>query len=274
MKRLILSNPPDSGGIIRLCGEDYHYLVRVKRLKPGMLFNALLPCGKEAKINILSTTDNVLVGENLNQENHPDIIGNSYNLPQIEIFQGLAKANKMDLIIRQAAECGIMAVVPFESEYSAVRSGINSDKNGNKLQRWKKIVREGRQQSASLTETEVRNPCSFKALLEYWESLKNEYHKPLGILLHQDNLSEGTPQRLEKNSFHGYLEDNPDFIALAVGPEGGFSPREAEMFLEAGFKALKMGNNVLRCETAALYACAAAQTILLERETWSPRIKE
>jgi len=83
----------------------------------------------------------------------------------------------------------------------------------------------------------------------------------VGILLHQEPLEKGT--------FHEYLGYDPDFVALAVGPEGGFSPREVSLFLAAGFRPLLMGNTILKTETAALYATAAMRIILLESESWS-----
>jgi 16S rRNA (uracil1498-N3)-methyltransferase len=55
---------------------------------------------------------------------------------------------------------------------------------------------------------------------------------------------------------------------LAAGPEGGFSGAEVTRFLEAGFKAIRMGDTVLRSETAALYGIAAVRIILLERTAW------
>jgi 16S rRNA (uracil1498-N3)-methyltransferase len=63
-------------------------------------------------------------------------------------------------------------------------------------------------------------------------------------------------------------------VAIAVGPEGGFSPEVAARFGEEGFKPVSMGNTVLRAETAAVYAAAAIRIILLERESWSHRSQE
>jgi 16S rRNA (uracil1498-N3)-methyltransferase len=102
--------------------------------------------------------------------------------------------------------------------------------------------------------------------MEYWKSLKEKFRRPLGIMLHQEPLEKGT--------FHDYLGNCPDIVVLAVGPEGGFSQREAALFLAAGFRPLLMGNTVLRTETAALYGIAAIRIILLESEAWTRRLKE
>ena len=267
MKRFVLSSPPNPEGVIRLYGEDYHYLVRVRRLKTRMCFDAVLPGGTETQVRILSTVDNILIGVCTGGvENSPpskESLWRRSLLPPIALFQGLPRSGKMDLIVRQAAEGGVSIVAPFESEYSAVR--LNNSQ-ATKLKRWERIVREARQQSGSAIETKVLEPCGFDALLEYWESIKKEYKRPLGILFHQDPL--------EKGGFHDYLDKDPDFVALAVGSEGGFSPTETSRFLTSGWKPLVMGNTILRTETAALYGAAAVKIILLEKETWSPSLKE
>jgi len=257
MKRFILPAEPNPEGMVRLYEKDYHYLVRVRRLETGMCFDALTPGGEETRVRILSTVDKILIGECLDAAKSDK--GEASRLPPIALFQGIPKGSKMDLIVRQAAEGGVSLVAPFTSEFSAAKFRRDS---GEKAKRWERIVREARQQSGSAIETKIRPPGDFEALIEFWESLKKEYKQPLGILLHQDPLEKGT--------FHDYLGKEADFIALVVGPEGGFSPGEVSRFLTAGFKPLLLGNTILRTETAALYGTAAIRIILLESETWTP----
>lgn len=267
MKHFVLPVPPNPEGMIRLYEKDYHYLVHVRRLRSGSCFDAILPGGSETRVRILSTADNILIGECLlggrTEASQQALSGQALfkkvpsPIPPIALFQGLPKGAKMDLIVRQAAEGGLSVVAPFESEYSAVRLGKDSEK----IKRWERIIREARQQSGSAVETAVKAPVGFDALLDYWESLKKQYRQPVGILLHQEPLEKGT--------FHEYLGNCPDFVVLAVGPEGGFSPGEVSLFLTAGFRPVLMGNTILRTETAALYAAAAIRIILLENESWA-----
>jgi 16S rRNA (uracil1498-N3)-methyltransferase len=268
LKKFILGSVPDSDGLIRILGKDYHYLAHVRRVVPGDQFMAVLPDGTETELMICSTDDNVIIAQCL----QPQPVQNSPIAPII-LFQALPKGNKMDLIVRQATEGGISEIVPFESEYSTVKikASVMKENHTDKVQRWQRIIREARQQSGSSTPTTVKQPLDFDGLLGYWEGLKKEYDSPgTGILLHHEML--GTP--LEQGAFHDYLNNNPSFVVLAVGPEGGFSYDEAGLFVKAGFRPIKMGNTVLKTETAALYGAAAIRIILLESDSWLPKKKK
>jgi 16S rRNA (uracil1498-N3)-methyltransferase len=258
MKRFILPSPPDSRGLIRLTGGDFHYLVRVRRLREGAVFDAVLPDGSAVRVLAQSLEDDGLVGECLPVEFIDETV-----LPPIILFQAMPKGAKLDLIVRQAVEGGLAGIRPFVSAYSVPRVSAGAEGSG-RVERWRRIVREARQQSGSATATEIAAPCGMEELLEYWETLKGRYERPRGIILHP--LSNGP---LVKASFHGYLYDNPDLVVLAVGPEGGFSPDEVSRFAAAGFKPLVIGNTILRTETASLYAAAAVRVILLENALWT-----
>jgi len=254
MKQFILKSGPDRENIIRLEKNDYRYLVRVRRLAVGEFFPALLPDGEETLVQVLSVDGGILTGKCFSpaEASPPEA---APHIPPIILFQALPKGEKMDLIVRQAAEGGITEVVPFVSEFSIAKAGAQ----GQKFSRWERIVKEARQQSGSKTATSVRRPLTMNALFDYWEQQKET--GALGLLFHSQ-------RGLEQESLHGYLYSIPQIIALAVGPEGGFSNSEVSLFLENGFKPLTIGNTILRTETAALYCAAAARILLLERDSW------
>jgi 16S rRNA (uracil1498-N3)-methyltransferase len=184
--------------------------------------------------------------------------------PLIVLYQGLPRGSRMDLIVRQAAEGALAEIVPFESEYSALKAGVLS---GERRERWERIIREARQQSGSPVATALRPLRGMEELLDHWEEARKRHPGAVGLLFHQEPLPPAGA--LEQSGFHGYLGGNPGFVALAVGPEGGFSPEEVSRFLAAGFKALTMGNTILRTETAALYAAAVTRMLLLESQAWT-----
>ena len=80
--------------------------------------------------------------------------------------------------------------------------------------------------------------------------------------------------RLEKGSLHGYLNSSTDSICVMIGPEGGLSDEETDFLLASGFHPVYLGENVLRTETAAIYALGAVNTILLEKNEWTTDIRE
>jgi 16S rRNA (uracil1498-N3)-methyltransferase len=264
VKQFILTKEPENN-IVRLEGDDYHYLVRVRRLAAGEFFTAILPDGTETLIQVLSVERGILTGKCEAERSiyHPDLL----KMPPVILFQAMPKGDKMDIIVRQAAEGGITEIVPFMSEFSFVR---HNNPGGQKFSRWERIIKEARQQSGSKIATIIHSPLTFKELFDYWSKLKEIYNNALGLLFHH---LPGIPYKqgckgLEKESLHGYLNINPNVVVLAVGPEGGFSEKEVSVFLENGFKPLTIGDTILRAETAALYCAAAVRILLLERESW------
>jgi len=274
LKRFILNSAPDKDNMVRLGGDDYRYLVRVRRLAQGEYFPALLPSGGEVLVQVLSVGGGTLTGKCTAtcQASRMDAMSGTdaaieagkttqaVALPPIVLFQALPKGEKMDLIVRQAAEGGLTEIVPFVSEFSIARISGDGQK---KLSRWERIIKEARQQSGSTIPTAIRPPLTMDGLFAYWEELKaagSPRSDTVGLLFHHLPLAQ--------ESLHSYLDNNPRTVALAVGPEGGFSAAEASRFLEAGFQPLTIGDTILRTETAALYCAAAIRVILLERNSW------
>jgi 16S rRNA (uracil1498-N3)-methyltransferase len=272
MKQFILSALPDQNGLVRISGADFHYLVHVRRLKPGGCFSARTVQGDTVEAEVCSVEDatltvklkssqKVTIRHQVTTCHHvPGTV-----LPPILLFQALPKGAKMDLIVRQAAEGGISEVVPFAAEHSIAQT-TGRRGGAEKLRRWERIIREALQQSGSPVMTTLRPPLDEEGLFAYWNELRAAHPGALGVFFHtqaQDPLAQA--------SFHGYLSVIPDILALAVGPEGGFSPAEVSRFIAEGFKPLKIGETVLRTETAALYGAAAARIILLESASWTQK---
>jgi 16S rRNA (uracil1498-N3)-methyltransferase len=267
LKQLILKNEPDKDNIIRLEGDDYRYMVRVRRLAAGNFFPALLPDGVETQIHILSVDSGILTGKCFPLSDAPNNLPQRRSLTPIILFQALPKGDKMDLIVRQAAESGITEIYPFVSEFSVAK--INA--GGQKFSRWERIIKEARQQSGSKTATAIHHPLEKNELFECWKKIKNDGENVLGLLFHKDTGSFNTEinaEGLEKKSLHEYLYNNPSVVVLAIGPEGGFSSEEVSIFLENGFMPMAIGDSVFRTETAALYCTAAVNILLLEKDSW------
>jgi 16S rRNA (uracil1498-N3)-methyltransferase len=293
VKQFLLKKNPDRDGLVRICGKEYHYLVHVRRVKPGDVFNARLPDSPPAclvKVTVCSINDNTLTGSVKTMEQSGD---NPKQQTAIVLFQALPRGTRMDLIIRQAAELEINEVVSFVSEYSTLQKKSIDER----LERWRRIIKEARQQSGSFVNTKVRGIQTVNGLLAYWEELRaGTSGETLGLVFSPsamvyptesqgvdsenrgsplaggENAASGTLQILSnplaQGSFHRYLNKKPALTALAVGPEGGFSGSELNCFLNAGFKLLSFGTTVLRTETASLFTAAAVKIILQEGALW------
>jgi 16S rRNA (uracil1498-N3)-methyltransferase len=273
MKQFILSAPPDTDGLVRISGADFHYLAHVRRLKSGDRFTARTIQGDVVEAEVCSVEDAALTVKLVPPAKAG---GGAFSaLPPIVLFQALPKGAKMDLIVRQAAEGGLTEVVPFAAEHSVPKLADWRDRQGGR--RWERIIREALQQSGSPVMTTLHPPLDGEGLFAYWNELRAAHPGALGIFFHTQDVSlrtkdgEGPRQPLAQASFHEYLSDVPDILVLAVGPEGGFSPAEAARFIAEGFKPLKIGETVLRTETAALYGAAAARIILLESASWTTK---
>jgi 16S rRNA (uracil1498-N3)-methyltransferase len=170
---------------------------------------------------------------------------------EIFLFQALPKSNKMDLIVRQAAESGVNAVIPLESDHSLIKLKTPKDRIA-KTERWNRVVKEALQQSGSPVLTRVEEPRSFSSMAEFIDQ------GGMGFFCHQEERKEGGILPVLKAS------SSPAPLGIIIGPEGGLSKREVDKLEEWGYHSLYFGENVLRTETASLYAVAAIKTVLRE----------
>jgi 16S rRNA (uracil1498-N3)-methyltransferase len=264
MKQFLLTNPPNEDGLVQLRGRDYHYLVRVLRLKPGDTFPVSLPGGLSAEASLVSS-DGGIARVRLSGEKALHIARDPSERKRLYLFQALPRSVKMDLIVRQASEWGVDEIVPFRSE----RSIENEAENEARFERWQRIIKEARQQSGSGVETLLHPLCSRPGAIDYWKEICRTDALPgLGLFF--------SPERpLAKTSIHGYLKEMGNTvlhpgcsIALVIGPESGWSDEDEAAFIDVGFNKVWMGNNVLRTETASVSAISALKLMLLEDEAW------
>jgi 16S rRNA (uracil1498-N3)-methyltransferase len=268
MRRFRIPESWDGESGISLTGRDARYLSRVLRLRPGDSFPGMDAKGERFELRIVSISREGIrleAGKEGKQAPAAAVGGESAlekNIlirPGITLYQCLPKGRKMDLILRQAAEAGVSRVVPLESRYSEVKSEAYRD--ANRLERWERVIREALQQSGSLVPTRVEKIRPFKEIDEFRLTAPER----IGIFFHQEPL--------ETRSLHEYLTGDPLEIGLVIGPEGGLSEEEIDFLIAAGYVPAYLGHSVLRTETAALYALASAQMILLEKSSWTLRPK-
>ena len=253
MRVFVLPQDPPFGPFIDLTGEDHHYLARVRRVQVGDRFPGrdsgggrwLCTVARIGPSSLRLRLEEAAAAENLEQHS-------------IHLVQCLPKATKMDLIVRQATEAGVQRVVPVYSRYSQVKikDGKEAEK---KLARWRRIARQAVQQSGAAGSPEIEAPTELKALLPRLGEAREE---EVRLFFHQD--------REAADTLHGSLSKSVKIVTLVVGPEGGLSAEEVELLRSKSFVPITVGHTVLRTETAALYAIAAVQIVMHERNAWAP----
>lgn len=252
MKQFLLPADYDGSPEWTLTGEAYHYLITVRRMRAGDRLRGRDRAGRPYRIDIKSIS-----GNSCRLQILPDAgTGAAPGAGETELIlqQCLPKGKKADTVLRQAAETGISEVQLIESRNSVARLPEGDD--AAKRRRWEKILQEALQQSG---QTRLTVLGSFYKLPELPELKKGE----LGLLFYEKPLA--TP------SLHEYCSWQYDRIAILIGSEGGFTEEEVRLLQDKGYKPVFLGPGVLRTETAALYACAAVQTILREKKRWQLR---
>lgn len=260
-----------------LDGEDFHYLIRVRRLELGAEVQIRDAAGVAARARLHSVFRGGLslrVLEFIPEEQPPEQAAgtraqsaDSTAIPDLHLILGIPKGKKTDLILRQAAELAVSGITLVPSRNSQVK--MTKEEFSRKAERWEKILKEAVQQSNSPRLPALSYGPSMQQACT--RALEDETRMNQGIFLHQIFLGEASLHKLLSDAAARDADTTqPRAVHLAVGPEGGFSPDECEEMQKMAFHPVFLGDTILRTETAALYALAAVRTILLEGYSWQP----
>ncbi len=281
MRQLIVNKNPDKKGLVLIEGKDYHYLRQVLRVKAGDMVNLRLSDGTLQNSTVCKIDDSgkkitLQVCAPLRQAQGPqnakepqDVIASearqSTATIEYSLFQFIPKPQKLELIVRQATECGVKNIVPVISEYA--QKGNIEALTGGRIERLQRIVREARQQSGSPTDTTVFEPVTVEQASDLWNKIKEEAggdEKSAGFVLSERSVDGALrPLRQAQGPQGSQDAATPRAVAIFCGNEGGISPDEFELLeKKALLRPVHFSVNILRCETAALYGIAAIQTAI------------
>ncbi len=239
MKQFLIKEEIQSGQRLSLEGEDFHYLCRVRRLKPGDALEIMDSNSTQFSAELSSVNDGsceLLVGD--------ELLGRGARDYSLHLYLCLCKGKKTDTMIRQAVEAGVDEITLVDSRYSQVK--ISGDSSG-KFDRWQKIIKEARQQSGSSIDTQLQGLIGF-------DKLPVPDSEERAFFCHQERLSENPLKELQKNKGKK--------IHILIGSEGGLAPEEIKIMTEKGFSPLFLGYNVLRAETASIFALGTIITCM------------
>lgn len=231
---------------IHIRGTDVNHIQNVLRMKEGEELWVSDGSGKEycCEIETLDREEALL---HIRYAQEPE-----YELPsRLYLFQGLPRADKMELIIQKAVELGVYEIIPVETRRSVVK--LAEGRAEKKTARWQQISESAAKQSRRMLVPRVENVLSFSQALELG--------KKLDVCLIPYELAKGMGETRETLS-----RIRPgQSVGIFIGPEGGFEEREVEMAVKAGAVPITLGRRILRTETAGL-AVLSVLMFLLEDE--------
>ena len=262
MRQFLSDAAPDESGLLSVSGKDFTHLCRVLRAKPGDMLDVRIPGGNLFPMTLCRIDDarGIAVLQKCGGGNavargvRAADIDRDRHAVEYTLFQFIAKPQTMELIVRQACECGVRTIVPVAGEYS--QKG-NVASLAGKAGRFARIIKEAREQSGSPEETVVAETVDVRGACDAWKRIKGEAANASAAVV----LSERNDFCM---SFSDAVFAGVTCAAIAVGCEGGISPDEMTALRNAGFTSVHFAGNILRCETAALYGIAALQTALAE----------
>jgi len=223
------------GETLSLTLDAAHYLGNVRRTHEGDLITIFNGRGGEYQAQVLT----------IKKDKFTIKIGSFQELTlesplNIHLAQGIARGEKMDLIIQKAVELGVKKIIPLFTERSNVK--LDAERRDKRQQHWQAVVVSACEQSGRNFIPEVAAPID----LQMW--LRNFQGQGL------------TLSPYSNNKISDLKMVNDEIITLLVGPEGGLSEEEVKLTEKHHFLPLNLGPRILRTETAPLAAIAALQT--------------
>lgn len=232
---------------ITIIGEDVKHITSVLRMKIGenvQVGNKQTHESYIAKI-IQMNLDSVIVG--ITQKIEKTTESNV----QIDLYQGLPKADKMELIIQKTTEIGVSNIIPVDMVRCVVK--LEEKEAKKKKERWQKIAMSAAQQSKRDKIPTIENKINLKQIIEKikeYDCFLVAYEEET-----QTTLKQILQPMKQKENYQ---------IGILIGPEGGIDSKEIALLKENGATMVTLGKRILRCETAPI---CMVSNILYELES-------
>lgn len=223
---------------VTITGSDVNHIKNVLRMKAGeeiAVSNGM--DGKEYRCGIKQILDDRVECElRFIKEDGVELSA------RVHLYQGLPKADKMELIIQKAVELGVYEIIPVETRRCVVK--LDAKKAKQKVQRWQAIAEAAAKQSKRSVIPKITDPMPFTEAITQAAAMD--------IKLIPYELAEG----MEKTrKLVTAIKPGQD-VAVFIGPEGGFEEAEIESALTMGIEPITLGKRILRTETAGFTVMA------------------
>ena len=244
-----------------LTGDQALHLARVLRATPGQIFD-VVSNGFLHRAEITHVSE-AQVDFTLHEELTSDA-----TLP-LHLLLAVFKFDHMEWAIEKATELGIARITPILARRTEKHLAHAALK---RAERWRRIALEASKQSRRTDIPEIADPIALKTALEQEKSstriLLSETEQSTtlaGALANSNPMPNDRVPHPSQSHREGWdVNSNPSIIthALAIGPEGGWTPEEMTLFTQHKWRPVTLGSRILRAETAAIAAIAIASSHL------------
>ena len=238
--RFFLASPlaDDADGALPLSAADLHHAVDVLRLRAGEEIDVVEPDGRVWRLRVTEASRRGVFGARMGEVAALDS-------PRVTLFQGVAKGEKMDDIVRQAVEIGAEEIVPVLTARCVVQ--LDAAKRAARGERWRRVALAAAKQAKRASVPAVSDPVSLADALSLLTAFDG------AVVLWEESDGEGVAEAVRRCA--SSLQSR---VALIVGPEGGLAAEEVAALQAIGATTASLGPTILRTETAAVVALALA----------------
>ncbi len=239
MRYFFIEQAKSTGSTFVITGSDARHIKTVLRLKPGDKIGLLDGKGFECEAEVVDLSAGRVKVSVIRR-----FPSDAESPVQITVVQGFLKEKKMDGLVRQLSELGIIKWIPFIADRSVPRP--DKKQLSARTKRWVKISKEAIKQCKRGCIMEIGDTVSFEEILNLSQAAD------LKIAFWEDEL-----QPLNAKLPGSDCKINKIYVLL--GPEGGFTKQEIESARDRGFVTASLGPRILRAETATVAACVLLQ---------------
>jgi 16S rRNA (uracil1498-N3)-methyltransferase len=217
-----------------LLGQNAAHLAKVLRARVGQEYDIV--CGELVRLGTIASVTEERVefalGETVAEQGTHEIV----------LVMAIYKFDRMEWAIEKCTELGATRIVPVIARRTDAHLAAGAAK---RVERWRRIAHEAAQQSRRLRAPQIDEAVKLKSALAL--------EAPTRLLLNENERSKKIREALAEAA-------TP--VIFAAGPEGGWTDEELSQFSAASWQSVTMGSTILRAETAAIAALAAAAMLL------------